>query len=112
MCPAENPESLSAFSASSGNRAFSSTSAAYGAISFSHRSRSTARSSLCSSGNLKTSNDGLPAMSDSFLLAGDVPFGPEQPVPQGSVLLQHGLPELLLKRLHSRAQVGVGRTED
>ena len=55
MCTAENPDSLSALSASSGKRGFSSTSAAYGAISFSHRSRSTARSSLCSSGSLNTS---------------------------------------------------------
>ena len=59
-CTAENPVSLRTLRASSGNREFSSTSAAYGAISFSHRSRSTARSSLCSSDSLKRSNDGSP----------------------------------------------------
>ena len=59
-CTAENPVSLRTLSASSGNRECSSTSAAYGAISFSHRSRSTARSSLCSSDSLKRSNDGSP----------------------------------------------------
>ena len=57
----EKPDAFSAANASSGYRAFSSTSAAYGAISFSHRSRSTARISLCSSGSWKTSKDGLPS---------------------------------------------------
>src|SRR5262245_30072043 len=60
MWIAANPDEVSAASASSVYRAFSSTSAAYGAISFSHRSRSTERSSLCSSASLKASNDGLP----------------------------------------------------
>src|SRR5882757_9332746 len=60
MCTAENPAEFSALSASSGKRACSSTSAAYGAIWVSHRSRSTERSSSCSSGSLNASNDGLP----------------------------------------------------
>src|SRR5262249_48356143 len=60
MWIAAKPEEVSAARASSVYRAFSSTSAACGAISFSHRSRSTARSSLCSSGSLKASNDGFP----------------------------------------------------
>src|SRR5688500_15355136 len=60
MWMAEKPDELSALSASSVYRAFSSTSAAYGAISFSHRSRRTERNSSCSSDSLKTSNDGLP----------------------------------------------------
>src|ERR1700722_4599315 len=112
MCTAEKPDSLSALSASSGNRGFSSTSAAYGAISFSHRSRSTARNSLCSSGSLNTSKDGLPAISDSSLLATNFILGTKQPVPQGGVFLQHGCPELLLKRLHPLAQVRVGCSEN
>src|ERR1700732_4163457 len=112
MCTAEKPDSLSALSASSGNRGFSSTSAAYGAISFSHRSRSTARNSLCSSGSLNTSNDGLPVMSDSSLLVRKLTPGPEKSVPEGSVLLQHDCPELLLKRLDPLAQMRIRCAED
>ena len=41
MWIAANPDAVRAASASSVYRAFSSTSAAYGAISFSHRSRNT-----------------------------------------------------------------------
>src|SRR6476620_11413497 len=111
-CTAEKPDSLSALSASSGKRGFSSTSAAYGAISFSHRSRSTARSSSCSSGSLNTSKSGLPAIENSSLLASNFTVGPEHPIPEGGVLLEHGRPELLLERLHPLAQLGVGRTED
>ena len=42
------PDALRAVSASSGKRAFSSTSLAYGAISFSESPRIAARSSSCS----------------------------------------------------------------
>src|ERR1700754_2968552 len=94
MWIAAKPDDVSAARASSVYRAFSSTSAAYGAISFSQRSRSTARSSLCSSASLKTSNDGLPmAMATpwdspaTLLVVGGLP--PEQPFPQRRVLLQH-----------------------
>ncbi|CNH22343.1 Uncharacterised protein [Mycobacterium tuberculosis] len=55
------PDAFSAASASSGNREFSSTSAACGAISFSDRARIAARSSWCSSGSWNRSNDGFPA---------------------------------------------------
>src|SRR5271165_1765427 len=114
-CTAEKPDSLSALSASSGNRAFSSTSAACGAISFSHRSRSTARNSLCSSGSLNKSNDGLPAIRYSLLLASNFTLGgysPEQTVSQRRILFQHVCLQLLLKLLDPTAQRRVGRTED
>ena len=55
------PDAFSADSASSGKREFSSTSAAYGAISFSASARIAARSSSCSSGSLNRSNDESPA---------------------------------------------------
>ncbi|CFS51648.1 Uncharacterised protein [Mycobacterium tuberculosis] len=61
MWTALKPEELSATSASSGNRAFSSTSAACGAISFSAKARIADRISSCSSGSLNRSNDGFPA---------------------------------------------------
>lgn len=56
MWIAPNPGEVSAAAASSVYRAFLSTSAAYGAISFSQRARITARSSLCSSASWKRSN--------------------------------------------------------
>src|SRR6185312_13585837 len=112
MCTAEKPDSARALPASEGKRGFSSTSAAYGAICFSHRSRSTARNSMCSSGSLNTSNDGLPTMSDSLLLSRNVIAGTQQPIPQGSVAFQDDRPELLLKRLDPLAQVLIRRTEN
>ncbi|SKT93826.1 Uncharacterised protein [Mycobacteroides abscessus subsp. abscessus] len=59
------PDATSASRASWGKRAFSSTSLACGAISFSASPRIAARSSSCSSPNLNRSNDGFPAITAS-----------------------------------------------
>src|SRR5690606_24381033 len=69
-----NPDEFNAANASSGNRAFSSTSAAYGAISFSASARIASRRAMCSSGSWNNSNDGLPlhaAILASSLLVGN-----------------------------------------
>ncbi len=73
-CTALKPEATRACRASSGKREFSSTSAAWGAISFSASARIASRSSWCSSGNWNRSKDGLPvqlAIIISLLLAGN-----------------------------------------
>src|ERR1700758_3846873 len=101
MWTALKPDAFSAASASSGNRGVSSTSAAYGAISFSASARIAARSSSCSSGSLNTSNSGCPAHpailvslhSAGLLLTGDFILK----LLQRRILGPHGLGQLILE---------------
>src|SRR5271156_1349082 len=101
------PDAFSAVSASSGKRGFSSTSAAYGAISFSANARIAARNSSCSSGRLNRSNDGFPAIPASLfvpdsavLLAGNFTLT----LFQRRILGQHRLRQLLLESHNPVAQ--------
>src|SRR6478672_8378167 len=110
MWMAAKPEAVRAASASSVYRAFSSTSAAYGAISFSQRSRSTERSSLCSSASLKASNDGLRmAMATPYYSPVTLPPRSlaQETATQLRVLTQHGRLQVGLEFLHPRPQRGV-----
>src|SRR6185312_10813625 len=96
MCTALKPEEFSAASASSGNREFSSTSFACGAISRSAKARIAARNSSCSSGSLYTSKSGFPAhvtITASSLLAGNFIVQ----LLQSRILGPDGLRQLLLE---------------
>src|SRR5258708_26614173 len=102
---AENPAALSAFNASSGYLLCSSTSAACGAISFSHKSRITERSSMCSSASLKRSKSGLPdqlAITTPCYSLANLPgrLLAEQPVLQRGILVVDHRLEVTLKAFY------------